>query len=244
MHGPSPAAATLIVTPTLDERENLPELVERTLSALPTGDLLVVDDASPDGTADLCADLARQTPRLHLLRRTGPRGLGHAYRAGFAFGIERGYDVIGTMDGDLSHAPEDLPRLLAELARGADIVIGSRYIHGGGTVDRHPGRVLVSRSANRFSALLLRMPVHDVTSGFRLYLASLLRRVRLAEIRSTGYSFLVELLYRSHRRGAAIAEVPILFTERRRGRSKLRPREIYRGAATLVGLRLRPPSVG
>lgn len=238
---PAARPRVLIVTPTYNERENLEALAEGVFEATEGVRLLVVDDASPDGTADHCERLMRRFPRLALLRRDGRRALGAAYLAGFRYGLEQGYDVIGTMDGDLSHVPEHLPEMLDALEAGADVVVGSRYVPDGGTVNWGLRRILLSWLANRFSAFLLRIPAHDVTSGFRLYRADVLRRIGLDEIRSTGYSFLVELLYRAHRAGAAIAERPIVFHDRRLGRSKLRSREIYLGALRLLGLRLAPP---
>lgn len=225
------------MTPTYDERENLETLVGSLFRTAPEVDLLVVDDDSPDGTADLCQELSAEWPRLHLLRRRGPRALGKAYVAGLRYGLEHGYEVIGTMDADLSHAPRHVPALLAEVDAGADVAIGSRYVPDGGTLNWGLGRVLLSRTANRFSAALLSLPAHDVTSGFRFYRAGVLRRAGLDRIRSTGYSFLVELLFRAHSTGARIAEVPIVFHDRRMGRSKLRTREIYLGAWRLLGLR-------
>jgi len=244
VHTPPPRAdlsPALIVTPTYNERENLPCLAERLFRVAPEIDLLVVDDASPDGTADLCLELSARWPRLRVLRREGPRALGRAYVAGLRFGLEQGYALIGTMDADLSHSPRHLPALLDEIELGADVAIGSRYVPDGGTINWGLGRMLLSRAANRFSASLLGIPAHDVTSGYRLYRASVLRGIGLDGIRSTGYSFLVELLYRAHRAGARIAETPIVFHDRRMGRSKLRSREIYIGALRLLGLRLAPP---
>lgn len=236
------AVSTLVVTPTYNERENLGELFARFFRATEGElDLLVVDDASPDGTADLCEELSARYPRLHLLRREGPRGLGRAYLAGFAYGLEHGYDVVGTMDADLSHSPAYLPEMLEAIRQGADLVIGSRYIRDGGTINWRIRRILLSWLANEFSARLLRIPAHDVTSGFRLYRSDILRRIRLDRMRSTGYSFLVELAYRAHRQGAEIAERPIIFHDRQLGQSKLRTREIYLGALMLLSLRLVPP---
>lgn len=240
---PAPRPRVLLVTPTYNERENLEALAEGVFGAFEEACLLVVDDASPDGTSEHCERLQRRFPRLSLLRRKGRRGLGAAYLAGFRYGLEHGYDVIGTMDGDLSHAPDHLPAMLAAFAAGADVVVGSRYVPGGGTVNWGVRRRLLSWTANRFSAFLLRIPAHDVTSGFRLYRAEVLRRIGLGEVRSTGYSFLVELLYRAHRLGARIEERPIVFHDRRRGKSKLRSREIYFGALRLLGLRLVPPAL-
>ena len=230
--------ATLIVVPTFNERENLPTLLDQLFGAAPEAHALVVDDASPDGTAELCREIMGDRPGLHLLERSGPRALGRAYVAGLQYGLEHGYTFVGTMDADLSHAPRYLADLHQSLVDGADVAIGSRYVRDGGTLNWGLRRMVLSRAANRFSALLLNIPAHDVTSGYRLYRSSLLRRVDLRGIRSTGYSFLVELLYRAHQAGARISEAPIIFHDRRMGRSKLRSREIYFGALRLLGLRL------
>jgi len=239
---PAPRPRVLLVVPTYNERENVESLAEGVFEAVEGVELLVVDDASPDGTAELCEELAERFPRLRLLRRRGPRGLGRAYVAGFEYGLERSFDVVGTLDGDLSHSPGFLPAMLSALHGGADVVVGSRYVRDGGTINWGLRRTLLSWLANRFSAFLLRIPARDVTSGYRLYRADVLRRLGLAQVRSTGYSFLVELLYRAHRLGATIAERPIVFHDRRTGRSKLRSREIYLGAFRLLGLRLAPPN--
>jgi glycosyltransferase involved in cell wall biosynthesis len=232
----------LLVVPTYDERENLPALVERVFAALPGAEVLVVDDGSPDGTADLVRELAAGRPGLHLLERRGERGLGRAYVAGLARGLAAGYEVLGTMDADLSHDPAYLPAMLARMADGkdsaADVVIGSRYVPGGGTVHWGLHRRLLSRLANRFAARLLGLRLRDLTSGFRLYRAQALAAIDLAAITSTGYSFLAELLYRLDAAGARIAESPIVFVDRREGRSKLSPAEIPKGAYHLLRLRL------
>jgi dolichol-phosphate mannosyltransferase len=233
---PQPFPRFLMVVPTYNERSNLADLAERFFAAPVAADLLVVDDQSPDGTAALCRELQARFPRLQLLERSGPRGLGRAYLAGLRAGLEAGYDAIGTMDGDLSHDPAYLERMV-ELLGQADVVIGSRYVRDGGTVNWRLRRILLSWLANRFAAGLLRVPAHDVTSGFRLYRAAALRRIALDEIRSTGYSFLVEVLYRLYRSGARIAEAPILFVDRTLGESKLGTREIYLGALQLLRMR-------
>jgi dolichol-phosphate mannosyltransferase len=201
-----------------------------------------VDDASPDGTAEICAELQQTHPNLHLLRRTGDRGLGRAYLAGIQYALEHGFQVVGTMDADLSHDPAYLPRMLT-LLENADVVIGSRYIRDGGTVNWKLRRILLSWLANKYSARLLGIPAHDLTSGYRLYRRRIIERLRLETMRSTGYSFLAELLYRAHRAGAVIAESPIIFYDRTLGASKLRPREIYIGAFNLLVLRFRPPRI-
>lgn len=226
----------LLVVPTYNERGNLPTLVERFFKAAPQCHMLVVDDESPDGTADLCGELQRQYPGLRLLRRTGARGLGRAYIAGLLYGLDRRYEVIGTMDADLSHNPDHLGAMLS-LARTHDVVVGSRYIRDGGTINWRIRRILLSWLANRFAASLLRIPAHDMTSGYRLYRRQALEQIPLEEITSNGYSFLVEMLYRLHRQGSTIAESPIVFYDRTLGESKLAPREIYIGAFRLIRLR-------
>jgi dolichol-phosphate mannosyltransferase len=230
-------AGVLLVVPTYNERANLPELVTRFFSAVPHCHLLVVDDDSPDGTADLCSELQREYPGLHLLRRTGARGLGRAYTAGLRYGLEGQYEVIGTMDADLSHNPEHLKAMLP-LTKTHDVVVGSRYIRDGGTINWRIRRILLSWLANRFAAWLLRVPARDMTSGYRLYRRRALEQIDFDEITSNGYSFLVELLYRLYRRGCTIAESPIVFYDRTMGESKLGSREIYVGALRLILLRL------
>lgn len=227
---------TLLVVPTYNESSNLPELVTRFFSHVADVHLLIVDDKSPDGTADLCAELQKRYPNLMLLRREGARGLGRAYLAGIRLGLEQGFQVIGTMDADLSHDPAYLPRMLT-LAETADVVIGSRYIRDAGTINWQIRRILLSWLANKYAARLLRVPAHDLTSGFRLYRRGTLEKLALDDVKSTGYSFLVELLYRAHRAGAKIAESPIIFYDRTMGASKLRSREIYLGAFNLLRLR-------
>lgn len=229
----------LIVVPTYNERGNLAELAERFFAETEGLDLLVVDDDSPDGTAELCKELQQTFPRMRLLERKGARGLGRAYLAGMNVGLAEGYRLVGTMDADLSHNPAYLPQMLAR-SEHADIVIGSRYVKDGGTVNWRLRRILLSWLANRFASWLLRVRVHDMTSGFRLYRAEVLRRIDFERITSTGYSFLVEMLYLLTRSGATAAEVPIIFTDRTMGQSKLGGREIYLGALRLVRLRLLP----
>jgi dolichol-phosphate mannosyltransferase len=228
----------LLVSPTYNESMNLRDLVSRFFAAAPDCHLLIVDDDSPDGTAALCRELQTQYPGLRLLERKSDRGLGRAYLAGLQYGIEHGYEVIGTMDADLSHNPDHLPAMRA-LAATHEIVIGSRYIRDGGTINWRIRRILLSWLANGFAAWLLRIPAHDVTSGYRLYQRRALSRIRLQDVHSTGYSFLVELLYRLHCSGSTIAESPIIFYDRTLGQSKLGSREIYVGALRLIQLRFK-----
>lgn len=233
-----PQRGGLMVVPTYNERGNLGELVPRFFAASGDFDLLLVDDASPDGTAELARSLQAEFPRLQLLERKGPRGLGRAYLAGLQRGLQQGYPLIGTMDADLSHDPAVLRRMTA-VAAHHDVVIGSRYIKDGGTVNWRLRRILLSWLANRFAARLLGVAAHDMTSGFRLYRAPALRQLDLEQITSTGYSFLVEMLHLLARSGASIAEVPIIFTDRTMGESKLGGREIYLGAYHLLTMRFR-----
>jgi dolichol-phosphate mannosyltransferase len=228
--------SALVVVPTYNEAANLPDLVSRFFTHVPAVHLLIVDDHSPDGTAAVCEELQKTHPNLMLLRRDGPRGLGRAYLAGMQMGLDRGFPIIGTMDADLSHDPAALPRMFDALAN-ADVVIGSRYIRDGGTINWRLRRILLSWLANKYAARLLHIPAHDVTSGFRLYRRRTLEALQPAAVRSTGYSFLVELLYRAHKTGARIAESPIIFYDRTLGVSKLHRREIYLGAVRLLMLR-------
>jgi dolichol-phosphate mannosyltransferase len=231
-----PAGPTLVIVPTYNESSNIAELVAQIFGHVPDVHLLVVDDDSPDGTADLVDKLRADHPNLVLLRRTGERGLGRAYTAGMHYALDNGFQIIGTMDADLSHDPAYLPAMLALLGN-CDVVIGSRYIRDGGTVNWGIGRILLSWLANTFAAILLQIPAHDVTSGYRLYRRHALEWIRTTEVKSTGYSFLGELLYRAHRAGARIVEHPIIFHDRTLGVSKLHRREIYLGALNLLRLR-------
>jgi len=231
------------VLPTYDELRNLPPLVDAILLVLPTAHVLVVDDASPDGTGGWVAERGRTEPRLHLLSRSSKLGLGSAHRAGWSWGLERGHDPILTMDADWSHHPRYLPTLLELCAQGADLAIGSRYVSGGGVRNWPLGRRLLSRGANGLARRLLRLPVRDATAGFRAYRAATLRAIHPEAIRAEGYSFLEESLWRVHHCGLRVEETPILFEERRAGRSKINRKEILKGAGTLLRLLFAPSPV-
>lgn len=211
----------LVVVPTYEERESLPLVVARTLAATPEGvELLVVDDASPDGTGRVADELAAQHPRVHVLHRTGKEGLGPAYLAGFTWGLERHYDAIVEMDADGSHHPEDLPRLLGQLA-DHDLALGSRWVPGG-SVEHWPARRLfLSRAGNWYTRLALGIGVRDATGGFRAFRADALRRIHLDDVASHGYCFQVDLVWRALQAGLTVIEVPIVFTERVHGVSKM-----------------------
>jgi dolichol-phosphate mannosyltransferase len=210
----------LVVIPTYNEAESVVEVIDRVLAVDPRVEVLVVDDGSPDGTAKLVAVRAEETRRLHLLERSGKQGLGAAYRAGFAWGLERDFEAFVEMDADLSHPPERLPALLDGLAT-ADLVIGSRYVPGGRTVNWSRLREAISRVGNAYVRLALRVPVHDSTAGYRAYRRAVLEALPVAAVRSNGYSFQIETAHRSWQEGFRVVEVPITFTERASGVSKM-----------------------
>jgi glycosyltransferase involved in cell wall biosynthesis len=219
------ADRVLVVIPTYEERGTIVELVQA-VRGLPTSpEVLIVDDASPDGTGELADELAAADDGVAVLHRAGKEGLGPAYRAGLAWGLERGYDVLVEMDADLSHDPFELPRLLAGV-RSADLVIGSRYVPGG-SVEAWPRRRLVlSAAGNRYVQLLTGLPVRDATSGFRAFRRPVLVAIEVEGLRSDGYAFQVETALRAWRLGFRITEVPIRFVERREGASKLSRRVV------------------
>ena len=211
----------LIVTPTYQEAENIGEFLRRVRDTAPDADILVVDDNSPDGTADLADQVAAELGRIDVLRRPKKIGLGDAYRAGFSVGIERGYDVLVQMDADLSHDPVALPAVFREISSGADAVIGSRYVPGG-SIPHWPWlRRALSKWGNRYTSFVLGIPIRDATSGYRAYRADMLKAVDYGSTRAKGYGFQMELAYRVRQQGGRIVEVPITFTDRVRGQSKL-----------------------
>jgi dolichol-phosphate mannosyltransferase len=214
-------SATLVVLPTYDECENIDTVLRRVRAAVPHAHVLVVDDNSPDGTADLADAVARELGGISVLRRPGPEGLGSAYRDGFRWGLARGYDVMVEMDADLSHDPAVLPILLRTIDAGADLVIGSRYVPGGVAADWPFARRAISRIGCRYAQLMLRLPTRDATSGYRAYRGAALRSVDLDTVRANGYGFQVEMAYRVLRIGGAIVEVPIEFRDRTAGTSKM-----------------------
>ena len=215
------ATPTLVVIPTYDEAENIRTVLRRVRTALPDADILVVDDNSPDGTASIAAAMGTELGRIAVLRRLGKEGLGAAYRAGFAFGLARGYAVLVEMDADLSHDPAALPRLVGALDAGADLAIGSRYVAGAAIPEWSARRRALSRYGNRYAGIVLGAPIRDLTSGYRAYRADTLRSVRAETTRSTGYAFQIELAHRIVRAGFAVTEVPIEFNDRTAGDSKM-----------------------
>lgn len=225
----------VIVIPTYEEAHNIGVLLPRVRATVPDADVVVVDDASPDGTADLAERIGRELGRITVVRRRGPRGFGAAVRAGFAWSLDRDYEAVVGMDADLSHDPAALPSLLAALEGGADLVVGSRYVPGGAIPSWPAHRRALSRWGNRYATAVLRLPLSDATSGYRAYRASTLRAVDLARVRANGYGFLVEMAYRIARSGGALAEVPIVFVDRQRDGSKMSGRIVVE-AMTLVTL--------
>ena len=223
-----------IVIPTYEEAGNIAVLLPRVRAAAPDADVVVVDDASPDGTADLAEKVGAETGGVTVLRRTGPRGFGAAVRAGFAWALEGGYDVVVGMDADLSHDPAALPRLLQKMEDGADMVVGSRYVPGGAIPKWPAHRRALSRWGNRYATTVLRLPVTDATSGYRAYRASVLRSIDLDRVRANGYGFLIEMVYRVSRLGASIGEVPIVFVDRERDGSKMSGRIVAEAMALVT----------
>lgn len=224
----------LIVLPTYNEAENIVEVLDRVREAVPHADVLVVDDGSPDGTANLADEWgASHGGGVSVLRRGAKAGLGSAYRAGFAFGLANGYDALVEMDSDLQHDPAALPALLSAVESGADLAIGSRYVPGGAIPDWPKTREWLSRGGNRYAGFVLGLQVRDATAGFRCYAAPMLSRIELDSITADGYGFQIEMAYNIARRGGRIVEVPITFNDRVRGTSKMSSRIVFE-ALTLV----------
>lgn len=210
----------LAVVPTYNEAASIVPVVRRALAAGTAFDVLLVDDASPDGTGDLADELAAESERVHVLHRPRKAGLGPAYRAGLGWGLDRGYEALAEMDADGSHDPGDLPRLFGALA-GADVVIGSRYVPGGGVVAWPRHRQALSRGGNRYVRVATGLPLRDATSGFRAFRRVVLTSIDLQALRSDGYAFQLETALQAWRQGFRIVELPITFTERQEGASKM-----------------------
>jgi dolichol-phosphate mannosyltransferase len=232
----------VVVLPTYNERENLERIGEAILAALPEAQLLVVDDSSPDGTGTLADTMAALEPRLHVLHRAAKEGLGVAYRDGFRWALARGETrAVVQMDADFSHDPADLPRLLAPLMSGSDLVLGTRYMPGGGTVGWPLHRKLISRAGTTFARLMLLLPYRDLTGGFKAWRRELLEAIRLREANTSGYGFQIETTWWAHRRRAVVTQIPIIFRERTAGSSKMSGGII--GEALGLVLRLRVEAI-
>jgi dolichol-phosphate mannosyltransferase len=224
---------TLVVTPTYNEKDNLPRFVEALRGALPYADLLIVDDGSPDGTGDLADSIAARDEHVRVLHRPGKQGLGTAYVQAFTRGLGEGYERFFEMDADLSHDVRYLPDFVRALDDGYDVVIGSRNIPGGGVEGWGPGRHFISKGGSLYSRAILGLDVHDLTSGYKAYSRRALESFALHEVHSNGYSFQIEMTYRAVRRGMKVKEVPIVFVDRTAGHSKM-SRTIFAEAVAMV----------
>ena len=211
----------LLIVPTYNEVDNVARVAAEFLAPVRGSELLFVDDASPDGTGALIDRICGEDSRVHVLHRAGKLGLGTAYLDGFRWALARDYPLIVEMDADFSHDPRYLPEIVAAAEAGADVVVGSRYIGGGGTRNWGVGRRLISRAGGRYARTVLGVDVRDMTAGFVCYRREALERLDLAAIKSNGYSFQIEMKYRAHRAGLRIVEVPIVFEDRRVGQSKM-----------------------
>lgn len=228
----------VVVLPTYNEIENLQPMAAAILDAVPQATLLVVDDASPDGTGQLADTLAAGDDRIQVLHRPGKQGLGVAYRAGFRWALERPEtQAVVQMDADFSHDPADLPRLLTPLMSDADLVLGTRYVRGGATIGWPWYRLVISRGGTTFARTVLLLPYRDLTGGFKAWRREMLESIRLREISAQGYGFQIETTWWAHRRGAHIVQVPIVFRERQAGRSKMTGTIVREALARVIALR-------
>jgi dolichol-phosphate mannosyltransferase len=226
----------LVVVPTYEERDNIERLLRAVRGVVPTAEVLIVDDGSPDGTAEVAEAVGLELGGVHLLRRAAKEGLGSAYRDGFAWARHRGYGTVAQMDADLSHDPVELPAMLAASALGADLVVGSRYRPGGQVVDWPWSRRVLSRLGNIYASVLLGLHVSDSTSGYRVWRGTMLDQLAPQQVRADGYGFQVEMAYRTFRSGGTIVEVPIRFADRVQGTSKLDRSIILEAAAVVARL--------
>ena len=211
---------SLVIIPTYNESENIEKIVHETIANLPDTEILIIDDNSPDGTGKIADGLAAAGSAVHVMHRPKKMGMGNAYNQGFRYAMEHGYDIVFEMDADFSHKPSDLPRLLEKLNNNG-LVIGSRYVDGGGTVNWGMSRRMISRFGNLYARVILGMRVRDITAGFRCYSTEALRKIDLDQVKSDGYGFQVEMAYRIKQAGYGIHEVPIIFEDRRAGQSKM-----------------------
>lgn len=212
---------SLVIIPTYNERENVATVIKK-LNSLNTGvDILVVDDNSPDGTAEIVKGLQKECKNLSLLKRSGKLGLGTAYIKGFNWALERGYQYILEMDADLSHNPDDVPRLIKECKKGYDLVIGSRYCDGVNVINWPIKRLLLSYGANKYTRIVTGLPIKDATAGFKCFNRKVLEDVNFNRVKSSGYSFQIEMNFRVWKKGYSLKEIPIVFEERSEGKSKM-----------------------
>jgi dolichol-phosphate mannosyltransferase len=227
----------LVVIPTYNERENLVPLLEQIFAQKLPLEVLIIDDSSPDGTGALADELSAEDPRVHVMHRAGKMGLGSAYVAGFRYALERDYDAVFEMDADFSHSPESLGEFLREL-ENADLVLGSRYLHGVTVVNWPISRLILSYGANVYSRVITGVPVKDLTGGFKCFRRRVLESLDLSRVRSDGYGFQIEINYKAWRKGFRIKEIPILFVDRRVGESKMNRRIVWEAAWMVWRLRI------
>jgi dolichol-phosphate mannosyltransferase len=235
-------AGAILCLPTYDERENLARMidaVDAVRATCPDLDVLVIDDGSPDGTGEIADELALRRPWLHVLHRAAKEGLGRAYLAGFAWALERDYDQVLEMDCDFSHDPARIPALRTALANGADLALGSRYVAGGGVRDWGLARRIISRGGCLYAQLLLQLPLHDLTGGFKCFDRRVLEAIALDDVGAEGYAFQIEMTYRARLLGFTVVEVPIVFSDRVRGGSKMSRRIVAEAAWRVPQLRWR-----
>lgn len=217
---------SIIVIPTYNEVENISKLIDTIFNIKSDIDILIVDDNSPDGTAEVVSKMMNKDSRIHLIKRPGKMGLGTAYCDGFKYALEKGFDYIFEMDADFSHNPEDIPRFLEEI-HNYDLVIGSRYVSGVNVVNWPLKRLILSYGANLYTRIITGMPVHDATGGFKCFRAEALKKIDLNKIKSNGYGFQIEMNFRLWKSGARLKEIPIIFIDRRSGVSKMNKKIIY-----------------
>ena len=233
-----PMNRALVCIPTYNERENIEAIARAALAADPRIDLLIIDDNSPDGTGRIADELAAADPRAHVLHRPHKQGLGRAYLDGFRWALERGYAFILEMDADFSHDPRYLPGFLDRAEAGVDLILGSRYVPGGGTVNWGLGRKLVSRAGSLYARTILGLRQRDLTGGFKCFRRGVLESIDLASVRSSGYAFQIELTYRTIQKGFSVMEIPIVFEDRRVGQSKMTGQIVLEALAMVWKLRL------
>ena len=222
----------LIIIPTYNELDNLPRLLPEVLSKEEGIHILIVDDNSPDGTAAFVENEIKNNNRIHLIQRASKQGLGTAYIAGFKFAIQNGYDFVFEMDADFSHDPKEIPRFLDEI-KNSDVVLGSRYINGVNVINWPLRRLLLSSFANLYTRVITGMPVHDATGGFKCFRRKVLEAIDLDRVKSNGYAFQIEMSFKAWKKGFKLKEIPIIFVDRVKGKSKM-SRKIVREAVTMV----------
>ena len=228
----------LVIIPTYNERDNVAAITAAALAADPRIDVLIADDNSPDGTGQIADELAAKDPRVQVLHRAKKEGLGRAYLHAFAWGLERGYEYLIEMDADFSHDPKYLTPMLNEAEGGSDLVIGSRYVEGGGTVNWGPGRKLISRGGSLYARTILGVSLRDLTAGFVCFRRAVLQAIDLNAVKSSGYAFQIELKYRTLKAGFRVKELPIVFEDRRVGQSKMSRKILLEGLTMVWKLKL------